>query len=83
LVSYQNGPIAQEVSAELILVLSRQGKLPVTVTANFTNSGLDRKIKCFRIYGSRKCWNEPFNFIKIEPIAQKAIDGKWLPECRF
>jgi hypothetical protein len=46
---YQNGPIAQEVSAELILVLLCQRKLPVTVT-KISNSGLSTE-KLNRIYG--------------------------------
>jgi hypothetical protein len=61
-VSYQNGPIAQEVSAELIFgAIEAKGNYPLPLLQILPLIPTE-KIKCFRIYGSRKCWNEPFNF---------------------
>jgi beta-glucosidase-like glycosyl hydrolase/CubicO group peptidase (beta-lactamase class C family) len=81
-VSYQNGPIAQEVSAELIFgAIDAKGKLPVTVTANFTaNSGLStEKLNVLGFTAAENVGMNPLILAKIEPIAQKAIDGKMAP----
>ncbi|WP_016989126.1 glycoside hydrolase family 3 N-terminal domain-containing protein [Flavobacterium sp. ACAM 123] len=81
-ISYQNGPIAQEVSAELIFgAIEAKGKLPVTVTANFTaNSGLStEKLNVLGFTAAENVGMNPLILDKIEPIAQKAIDGKMAP----
>jgi hypothetical protein len=74
---YQNGPIAQEVSAIDFGAIEAKGKLPVTVTANFTNSGLSTEK--LNVLGFTAAENGMKPLIKIEPIAQKAIDGKMAP----
>jgi beta-glucosidase-like glycosyl hydrolase/CubicO group peptidase (beta-lactamase class C family) len=82
LVSYQNGPIAQEVSAELIFgAIAAKGKLPVTVTENFTvNSGLStKKLNILGFTAAENVGMNPSVLAKIETVAQKAIDGRMAP----
>jgi hypothetical protein len=78
LVSYQNGPIAQEVSVDFWCYCC-QRKLPVTVTENFTaNSGLSTEK--LNVLGFTAAENVGMNpLAKIETVAQKAIDGKMAP----
>jgi beta-glucosidase-like glycosyl hydrolase/CubicO group peptidase (beta-lactamase class C family) len=81
-VSYQNGPIAQEVAAELIFgAIAAKGKLPVTVTKDFiTNYGLStEKLNVLGFIAAENVGMNPLILDKIETIAQKAIDGKMAP----
>jgi beta-glucosidase-like glycosyl hydrolase/CubicO group peptidase (beta-lactamase class C family) len=81
-VSYQNGPIAQEVAAELIFgAIAAKGKLPVTVTKDFiTNYGLStEKLNVLGFTAAENVGMNPLILDKIETIAQKAIDGKMAP----
>lgn len=82
IVSYQNSPIAQTVSAELIFgVISSQGKLPLNLSSSFTeNFGLSTER--LDILGFSTPENVGMNasvLSKIDAIAQKAIDGRMTP----
>ena len=82
IVSYQNGDISQEVSAELIFgAIEAKGKLPVSISESFpVNLGLSTEKT------NRLGFTEPENvgmnsesLSKIDALALKAIDGKMAP----
>jgi beta-glucosidase-like glycosyl hydrolase/CubicO group peptidase (beta-lactamase class C family) len=80
--SYQNSPIAQEVSAELIFgAIAAKGKLPVTVTSDFiANFGLSsEKLNVLGFTAPENVGMNPLILDKIEAVAQKAINGKMAP----
>ena len=80
--SYQNSLIAQEVSAELIFgAIAAKGKLPVTVTTEFTaNLGLStEKLNVLGFTAAENVGMNPLILDKIEAVAQKAINGKMAP----
>ena len=81
-VSYQNAPISQIVSAEILFgAKGAKGKLPVSINDNFkVNDGLTTEKT------DRLAFQMPENvgmssavLSKIDAIAQKAIDGKMAP----
>ena len=81
-VSYQNNPISQIVSAELIFgAIEAKGKLPVSINSNFkVNDGLATE-KLNRL-GFTTAENVGMNseiLSKIDGIATKAIDAKMTP----
>ena len=82
LVSYQNNPIAQEVSAQIIFgALAAKGKLPVSITNQF-RAGSGVKTEPLDRLGFTLPENVGMNPIKlaeIDKIANKAIDGKMTP----
>ncbi|WP_291129478.1 glycoside hydrolase family 3 N-terminal domain-containing protein [Flavobacterium sp. UBA7682] len=82
IVSYQNGDIAQEVSAELIFgAIAAKGMLPVSINSTFkagdgfATDKLDRLGFCTPENVGMS--SEKLN--QIEKIANKAIDGKMTP----
>jgi len=80
--SYQNSPIAQEVSAELIFgAIAAKGKMPVTVTSDFiANFGLSTgKLNVLGFTSPENVGMNPLILNKIEAVAQKAINGKMAP----
>lgn len=82
IVSYQNSPISQTVSAELIFgAVDAKGKLPVSINDSFNaNDGLTTE-KINRL-GFTTPENEDMssaNLSKIDAIAAKAINGKMTP----
>lgn len=82
IMSYQNSAIAQEVTAELIFgAFASKGKLPVTLTKNFTaNLGLEtEKLDVLGFTAAENVGMNPLILSKIEAVAQKAIDGKMTP----
>ena len=81
-VSYQNNPISQIVSAELIFgAIEAKGKLPVSINSNFkVNDGL--AIEKLNRLGFTTAENVGMNseiLSKIDGIATKAIDAKMTP----
>ena len=81
-ISYQNHPIAQEVSAEIIFgAIEAKGKLPVSITNQF-RAGTGIKTDNLKRLGFSLPENVGMNPIKlaeIDKIANKAIDGKMTP----
>ncbi|CAM2985103.1 glycoside hydrolase family 3 N-terminal domain-containing protein [Flavobacterium frigoris] len=80
--SYQNSSIAQEVSAELIFgAITAKGKLPVTVTTEFTaDLGLStEKLNVLGFTAPENVGMNPLILDKIEAVAQKAINGEMAP----
>jgi beta-N-acetylhexosaminidase len=82
LVSYQNNPIAQEVSAQIIFgALEAKGKLPVSITNQF-RAGTGIRTANLNRLGFTVPENVGMSATKlaaIEKIAHKAIDAKMTP----
>ena len=82
IVSYQNGDIPQEVSAELIFgAVDAKGKLPVSINDFFSvNDGLSsEKINRMGFTAPENVGMSSAKLATIETIANKAIDGKMAP----
>jgi CubicO group peptidase (beta-lactamase class C family) len=82
IMSYQNSPIAQAVSAQLIFgAIEAKGKLPVSVTPAFAaNSGLStEKLNVLGFTAAENVGMNPLVLANIETIALKAIKGKMAP----
>ena len=82
IVSYQNSPIAQEVSAELIFgAISAKGKLPVSISNSFkVNFGLTtEKLNVLGFTAPQNVGMNPVILGKIDELARKAINGKMTP----
>lgn len=82
IVSYQNGDIPQEVSAELIFgAIDAKGKLPVSINDFFkVNDGLSsEKINRIGFAAPENVGMSSSKLASIETIAKKAIDGKMTP----
>ncbi len=81
-VSYQNGDIAQEVSAELLFgAITSKGKLPVSINSKY-KAGDGLSIEKIDRLGFAKPENVGMSsekLKKIETYAQKAIDRKMAP----
>ncbi|MES2811532.1 MAG: glycoside hydrolase family 3 N-terminal domain-containing protein [Bacteroidota bacterium] len=82
IVSYQNGEIAQEVSAELIFgAVEAKGVLPVSVNEEF-KVGFGLSTKKSNVLGFSNPETVGMNSIKlkeIDAVVKKAIDGKMTP----
>ena len=81
-VSYQNGDIAQEVSAELLFgAIDAKGKLPVSINDAFkVNDGLNtEKLNVLGFSSPENVGMSSEKLASIETIANKAIDGKMAP----
>ncbi|MEO8516061.1 MAG: glycoside hydrolase family 3 N-terminal domain-containing protein [Flavobacterium sp.] len=85
-VTYQNGDIAQEVSAELIFgAIDAKGKLPVSIN-NFFKIGEGLSTQKLNRLGFTAPENVGMNsevLAKIEAVAKKAIDGKMTPGAQI
>jgi beta-N-acetylhexosaminidase len=82
IVSYQNGEVAQEVSAELIFgAIEAKGKLPVSINDIFkAGDGLTtEKLNRLGFATPETVGMSSEKLNQIEKIAQKAIDGKMAP----
>jgi len=82
IVSYQNGDIAQEVSAELIFgAIEAKGKLPVSINENYrVGDGLTTaKLNRLGFSTPENVGMSSEKLSLIAKIAQKAIDGKMAP----
>ncbi len=82
IVSYQNGDIAQEVSAEIIFgAVDAKGKLPVSINNSFlVNDGLfTKKINRLGFSTPESVGMDSKKLDEIEKYANKAIDGKMAP----
>lgn len=82
IVSYQNGDIPQEVSAELIFgAIDAKGKLPVSINDFFkVNDGLSsEKINRIGFTAPENVGMSSAKLATIEALANKAIDGKMAP----
>lgn len=80
--SYQNGDIAQEVSAQLLFgAFEPQGKLPVTINEEFKEGFGLRTDKLNRLgfTAPENVGMSPSILSKIDTYAKKAIDGKMAP----
>lgn len=81
-VSYQNGDVAQEVSAELLFgAIEAKGKLPVSINSNFkAGDGLiTEKLNRLGFSTPERVGMSSEKLKQIETYAQKAIDGKMAP----
>jgi beta-glucosidase-like glycosyl hydrolase/CubicO group peptidase (beta-lactamase class C family) len=81
-VSYQNGDISQEVSAELLFgAIESKGKLPVSIGENFkVNEGLStEKLNRLGFSVPENVGMNPKIVAKIDALANKAIDNKMTP----
>jgi len=82
IVSYQNGEIAQEVSAELIFgAIESKGVLPVSVSEEF-KVGFGLTTKKVNVLGFSNPETVGMNSVKlkeIDAVVKKAIDGKMTP----
>ena len=81
-VSYQNGEVAQEVSAELLFgAIDAKGKLPVSINAEFkTGVGLaTEKLNRLGFTVPENVGMSSEKLKQIEFFANKAIDGKMTP----
>ena len=81
-VSYQNGDIAQEVSAELLFgAIDAKGKLPVSINDVFkVNDGLTtEKLNILGFSSPENVGMSSEKLNTIETIVNKAIDGKMTP----
>ncbi len=86
IVSYQNGDIAQEVSAELIFgVIDAKGKLPVSVNNEFkVGTGLSTKtINRLGFSAPESVGLSSEKLKEIDKIAKKAIDGNMTPGAQI
>lgn len=82
IVSYQNNPIAQKVSAEIIFgALDAKGKLPVSLNDNFkVNDGLStEKLNRLGFTAPENVGMSSEKLNKIDGLAQKAIEEKMTP----
>ncbi len=80
--SYQNGDIAQEVSAEILFgAVGAKGKLPVSINDNFkVNDGLfTEKLNVLGFTAPENVGMSSAKLAEIETIANKAIDKKMAP----
>jgi hypothetical protein len=80
--SYQNGDIAQEVSAELIFgAIESQGTLPVSINEKFSDGfGLSTiKLNRLGFTAPENVGMSPKVLSRIDGLAKKAIDGKMTP----
>jgi len=80
--SYQNGDIAQEVSAQLLFgAFEPQGKLPVSINEEFKEGFGLRTDKLNRLgfTAPENVGMSPSVLSKIDAYAKKAIDGKMAP----
>jgi beta-N-acetylhexosaminidase len=84
--SYQNGDISQEVSAEVIFgAVESKGRIPVSINKNFQQGDGINTIKLNRL-GFTAPENVDMNseiLQKIEKIANKAISGKMTPGAQI
>ncbi len=81
-ISYQNGDIAQEVSAELLFgAIDAKGKLPVSINDIFkVNDGLTtEKLNVLGFTSPENVGMSSEKLATIEKLANKAIDGKMTP----
>ena len=81
-VSYQNGDVAQEVSAELLFgAIEAKGTLPVSINENYkAGHGLaTMKLNRLGFSTPEMVGMDSEKLKQIEKIAQKAIDGKMAP----
>ncbi|MGL2964402.1 glycoside hydrolase family 3 N-terminal domain-containing protein [Flavobacterium sp. RSB2_4_14] len=81
-VSYQNGTIAQEVSAELLFgAIDAKGKLPVSINETFkAGDGIaTEKLNRLGFTTPENVGMSSEKLNQIEKLAQKAIDGKMAP----
>ncbi|WP_284652563.1 glycoside hydrolase family 3 N-terminal domain-containing protein [Flavobacterium terrisoli] len=81
-VSYQNGDIAQQVSAELIFgAVDAKGLLPVSINSFFkAGDGITtRKLNRLGFSTPESVGMSSEKLSQIEKLAQKAIDGKMTP----
>ncbi|TGD59446.1 glycoside hydrolase family 3 N-terminal domain-containing protein [Flavobacterium humi] len=86
IVTYQNGDIAQQVSAELIFgAIEAKGKLPVSIGTFFkVGDGLaTQKLDRLGFTAPENVGMSTEGLAKIEAIAQKAIDGKMTPGAQI
>lgn len=82
IVSYQNGDIAQEVSAELIFgAIDAKGLLPVSINSTFKAGGgiTTQKLNRLGFSTPESVGMSSEKLKQIETYAQKAIDGKMAP----
>ena len=82
IVSYQNGDVVQEVSAELIFgAIESKGKLPVSINGSFkAGDGLTtEKLNRLGFSVPESVGMSSEKLKQIETFAQKAIDGKMAP----
>lgn len=80
--SYQNGDIAQEVSAEILFgAVDAKGKLPVSINGEFkVNDGLiTEKLNILGFSAPENVGMDSAKLNEIEAIANKAIAGKMTP----
>ncbi|WP_300564583.1 glycoside hydrolase family 3 N-terminal domain-containing protein [Flavobacterium sp.] len=85
-VTYQNGDIAQEVSAELIFgVIEAKGKIPVSINTFFkVGEGLStQKINRLGFTTPENVGMNSEMLAKIEAVANKAIEGKMTPGAQI
>lgn len=81
-VSYQNGNIAQEVSAQLIFgAIEAKGKLPVSINSSFkVNDGLStEKLDRLGFTAPENVGMNPEILSKIDALALKAINARMTP----
>jgi beta-glucosidase-like glycosyl hydrolase/CubicO group peptidase (beta-lactamase class C family) len=81
-VSYQNGTVAQEVSAELLFgAIDAKGKLPVSINETFkAGDGITtEKLNRLGFTTPENVGMSSEKLNQIEKFAQKAIDGKMAP----
>ena len=81
-VSYQNGTVAQEVSAELLFgAIDAKGKLPVSINETFkAGDGIaTEKLNRLGFTTPENVGMSSEKLNQIEKLAQKAIDGKMAP----
>lgn len=86
IVTYQNGEIAQQVSAELIFgAIEAKGKLPVSINTFFkVGDGLStQKINRLGFTAPENVGMDSEVLAKIETVAKKAIDGKMTPGAQI
>jgi beta-N-acetylhexosaminidase len=81
-VSYQNGDVAQEVSAELLFgAIEAKGKLPVSINATFKSGDglITEKLNRLGFSTPERVGMSSEKLKQIETYAQKAIDSKMAP----
>ncbi|WP_428225025.1 glycoside hydrolase family 3 N-terminal domain-containing protein [Flavobacterium sp.] len=82
IVSYQNGDVAQEVSAQLIFgAIEAKGKLPVSINENYrVGLGLStKKVNVLRFGTAESVGVDSKKLTEINDIVNKAIDSKVFP----
>lgn len=83
--TYQSGPIAQEVAGELLFgAFEAKGKLPVSITPYFKeNDGLaTEKLNILGFSNPLNVGMDPDILSKIDRVVQKAIDKKMTPSAQ-